>query len=228
MSNQISVEPINTTQVSEYEGKAVELTGLVAKLTIVNQTSYETAADLLKSIKAMSKDAEEARKKITSPLDACKTAVMDLFRPISTRLDNSERHIKSLMIAYSTEQERLRAAQEEKLRKQAEAEEKKKREALEARAAKALADGKTEKAEELQQQAAEVYVPAPILASTVQKPAGVSMRKLWKARVIDANKVPRGYLMVDEKKLDAQAKATQDSLAVPGVEFYFENVLASR
>jgi hypothetical protein len=197
-------------------------------MVIKDQTGYEEAAGLLKTIKAMANNAETARKSIVDPINKAKDAVQALFNPITTRLENSERHIKGLMIAYSNEQERIRLENEEKLRKQAQAEEDRKKKALLARADKATAAGNTDKAEDLQQQAQEVYVPAPTLASTVQRPAGISIKKIWKARVIDASLVPRAYLMIDEKKLDQQAKATQKSLPVPGVDFYTEDVMASR
>lgn len=224
----VEVPALNIKSAAEYDVKAVELTGQVSKLIIKDQETYEGAANLLKTVKAMANDADAARKKITICLDEAKAGIMDLFRPITTRLDNSERLIKGLMIAYTDEQERIRLAQEEKLRKEAEAKEALEKKRLEDRAIKAEASGKTDKADDLRQQAQEVQFIAPTLAPRVQSVSGVSYKKIWKARIVDPLKVPRGYLMVDEKKLDAQAKATQDTLGVPGVEFYFEKSLASR
>lgn len=227
-AQEITVAPISTDSAKGYNDQAVSLSKQITTLVIKDQASYETAATLLKSIKDIGKMAEEARKKITTPLDAAKSAVMDLFRPTSTAVDNLEKHLKSLMIAYVNEEERKRKAEEEKLRKIAEAAEAKERKRLEEQAAKALANGKTDKAEELSQRAATVNRVAPIVASTVQKVSGVSMKQNWKARVIDINAVPRAYLIVDEKKLDQIAKATKGSLTLAGIEFYSEDVLASR
>lgn len=224
----IEVQPISTSSAKEYNDQAYSLSQQLKALVIRSQEDYETAALLLKSIKDLGKMTEDARKKITTPLDQAKAAVMDLFRPTSTALENCEKHLKSLMISYANAQESIRIEAEEKLRKEAakkEAEEKKR---LEERANKAEASGKTGKAEELRQQAQEVFVPAPTLASTVEKPQGISMKKNWKARVIDVTKVPREYMVVNESMLDKMAKDTKGSLEIPGVEFYSECVLASR
>ena len=224
----IAVEPIKTDSAKEYNDRAMTIQSQVKNLVIKDQASYENAASLLKAIKDIGKMAEEARKKITVPLDQAKKAVMELFQPTATATANLEAHLKSLMIAYTNEQNRIREAQEAKLRQQAETEERRKKKELEERAAKAEASGKVEKAEELRQQAQEVRVEAPVLAPTVQKVSGVSMMKLWKARCVDINKVPREYMVINQSMIDGVAKATKGSLVIAGIEFFAEDVLASR
>lgn len=228
MNDIITVEPISANSAKEFNDRAISISLEVKSLRISSQSDYDYAAKLLSNIKSIGKMAEEARKKITTPLDQAKSAVMDLFRPTSTAVENLERHLKGLMIAYVTEQERIRREQEDKLRREAAAKEAAEKKRLEERAAKAEASGKTEKAEELRQQAEEVFVSAPIIASNVQKVDGISMRKNWKARVVDATKVPREYLIVNEPMLDKMAKATKGELNIPGVEFYSEDIISSR
>jgi hypothetical protein len=53
------------------------------------------------------------------------------------------------------------------------------------------------------------------------------MRKAWKHRIIDETKVPREYLMIDESKLGAMARATKGTVKVDGVEFYADDVIAA-
>jgi DNA repair ATPase RecN len=252
----IEVKPISGDSAKEFNDGAMQLSDWSNAMSINNQHDYEGAATLLKSIKDMSKKAEDARKKITTPLDQAKAAVMDLFRPTATALENCEKHVKGLMITYSNEQERIRKVEEERLRKIAQAEEDRQRKIKEkqeaewrakeekarkeaeelakagnaeaARKAQEEADKAAAKAEERRQQAAEVFVPAPTIASSVEKPQGVSMKKNWKARVIDINKVPRNYMIVNEKMLDGIAKSTKGSLKIEGIEFYSEDVLAIR
>lgn len=224
----IEVKPINTNSANEISVQANDLTKQVNALTIKNQESYEGAAELLRTVKALSKKLEDTRKSITSPLDVAKKAVMDLFRAPSDVLETAEKKIKASMISYANEQERIRQEQEAKLRRDADEKARKERERLGARAEKAEASGKEDKAEELREQAAQVQAVAPVLASTVDKPQGISMKKNWKARIIDEKLIPRQFLCVDEKKLDQIAKATKGSMEVAGVEFYSEDVLASR
>ena len=209
----IEVAPINTKQAGEYSTKALELTTQAKALTIKNQPDLERAADLRKVIKDMGKTLEEARKKITSPLDVAKKAVMDLFRAPAESLEEAEKLINRSIMTYTTEQERLRLEAEAKLRKAAEAEEAKIRaekerqervwrdkqeaaqkeaerlakagKAEEAAKAQAEADRAAQKAEERREQAAEVQVVAPTLASNVQKVAGLSYRDNWSAEVTD-------------------------------------------
>ena len=228
MTQLIEVAPINSKVADEYSSNAINLYDRASMLMITNQEKYENAAELLKTVKGMAKELEEARKKITNPLDVAKKAVMDLFRKPAENLEKAESTLKRIMISYTQEQEQIRREQEEKLRRQAEAEEARKRKAFEERAKKAEESGKAEKAEELRQKAAEVQVVAPVLASTVQKVAGVSMKKNWKARVINPMAVPREYLVIDEQKLNQVARATQGTLVISGVQFYSEDILASR
>lgn len=119
----IETPAINVKCVGDYESKAVELTGLVAKVVIKDQDTYETAVGYRKTLKQMEKDLEEKRKTIVDPLNKVKEAVQALFNPVKMRIDNSRRHVESLIDAYELEQERIRQEKEEKLRREAKAEE---------------------------------------------------------------------------------------------------------
>ena len=224
----ITVQPISATSADDFSNKAVTLTKNVATLKIESQLSYEAAADRLKQVKELFKIVEEARKKITKPLDEAKAAVMALFNPVTTRLENSERHIKGLMSTYVNEQEKIRKAEQDKLDREAKEKQAKEKDRLERQAKKAEEKGDTTKAETIRERAQEVHIEAPTVAPKVQQAAGVSMRKDWKARVIDINKVPREYMIVNETALNNVASSTKGSLSIPGVEFYTVDVVASR
>jgi DNA repair exonuclease SbcCD ATPase subunit len=233
MTNQdmIEIQPVRKDAAHEYEVKSSEITGQIQTLKIIDQASYESAAGLLKTIKDMAKRLEEERKKITSPLDVAKKAVMDLFRSPSEKLSESESKLKSLMLDYQEVQDRIRREQEAKLQREAE----KKQRELEDRAQKAEESGKTEKADELREKAA--MTVAPTLAPNVQKVEGLSVRETWSAEVTDMTalvkavaegKAPMNFLTVNTTVLNAQARATKDSLSFPGVKFIATKGLASR
>jgi len=57
--------------------------------------------------------------------------------------------------------------------------------------------------------------------------AGVSIRKIWKFRIVDETKIPREWLMVDEKKIGSAVRKTGCHLKIAGVEIYEETILAS-
>lgn len=123
----IEVEPIKTNLANEYVEKSNQLAIQVNQLKVVDQSSYETAASLLSSIKSMAKSLDESRKKITGPIDIAKKAVMDLFRPPADALAQFESDLKDRMITFQNEQEKIRREKEEKLRREAEAEESRQR-----------------------------------------------------------------------------------------------------
>ena len=106
------------------------------------------------------------------------------------------------------------AADRERLQREAEARQK------EATAAAAKAEAKEEAA-------ASVVANAVTVASVAPEIRGQSIRVTWKARVVDAAKVPREWLVVNQQALDAFARSTRGAVAVAGVEMYSENVLAS-
>lgn len=62
----------------------------------------------------------------------------------------------------------------------------------------------------------------------VQKVAGISNTSKWVAKVVDISKVPRKYMLVDQKTLDAIAKASKDLIKIPGVEFVEEKNMSVR
>lgn len=256
MKEVIEVPNLNVKVAGEFQIKASNFYRDVTKMKVNTQQTYEFAAALRGDMKKMLKEVDEKRKAITSPLDVAKKAVMELFKPVETGLDNCIRHVDGLLISYTTGQEKIRLEQEEKLRKQAEAEERKQREAKEAQerawrekqeaaqkeaerlakagkqaeAAKATAEAEkaAQKAEERRQQAAEVQVVAPTLASSVGKVEGLSFRTNWKMRILDVSLIPREYLIPDEKKLNNLSVSSQGSLKIPGVEFYSEKIPVNR
>lgn len=252
---------VNLTLPTQTELESVTKIALdsAQSLKIDSPAMYASAARELQEIKGRAKALDEKRKAITAPLDAAKKAVMDLFRSPLATLEQAESVIKRAIVAWDSEQERLRKAEEMRLREVA----RKERERLEAEARKAeevarkkseelklkaeaqAAAGNVEKANALlekasatlesasdkaaalQQQAS--IVQAPTVVREQSKVAGISMRTLWRARVVDASLVPREYMLPNETALNKVAEATKGSIKIPGVEIYSEqSVAASR
>ena len=228
MEKQIVVEPISTEVAVRAQEEAPAILKKAEAVVIFNQDQYEGANSVLKTVKGKYRDLDSIRKEITKPLDQAKRVVMDLFREPLETLAKAESIIKRAMITYSDEQDRLRIEEQRKLEAKARAEEERKRKELEERAKKWAAKGNEAKAEELQEQAEDVHVEAPIVAPSIEKPKGVSYRERWHAEVTDEAKVPREYLMVNIQALNKVAQATKGALKIPGVEFKCEKELASR
>lgn len=229
MSNQITVNPINVEQVETSSKDVVVLAEKTNQLKINNQDDYNSANDLLKTVKSRFKELETQRKEITKPLDDAKKAVLSLFNKPLEILENAEKFIKRHMIGYTEEQERIAREEARKLQELADKEAERQRKLLDAKIERAEASGKEEKAEMLKEQKEEI-VPTfvPYVAPAIETPKGVSYKLKWSATVIDENLVPREYLIVNQKALDSIAQSTKGTINIPGVKFTSEKILSSR
>ena len=136
--------------------------------------------------------------------------------------------VKNKMIVYSDEQEAIRIEEQRKIDAKAREEEERKRKELASRAEKWAAKGKIAKAEELQEQAEEVEVVAPVIAPKVEKVAGVIYSKTYSVDTADINQVPREYLLINFPALNKRAQASKGMAKVTGVTFKCTKKLASR
>lgn len=182
---------------------------------IVDAADWVEAGERMKAI-ATNRGAVEAR---LDPLRAkaheAWKGVVALIKALTDPLDRARDLYQSKRITWSAEQERQRQKAEHRAREAARREE----EARRLEEAIAIEEaGDPQLAEALL--AEPVVAPPIILPSLVPKLEGVSQRRTWKARVVDEASVPREWMAVDQKKLDAYARATRGSAHVPGVEFY--------
>jgi len=140
--------------------------------------------------------------------------------------------LKPKIIAYQNQQEAIaEKARQAAVAKQRQAEAEAKQAAeneKEAQVAKLMEAGDIDKAEAVMDaptpQPVDTYVPEV----KQEKVAGAGTRKTWKARVLDAAKVPDMFKIVDQKALDAYARSTAGKQNMAGVEFYQETQLTGK
>ncbi len=89
-------------------------------IVIDSHEMYQIVAEDLASIKRRQKDLEEQRTGIVKPLNEAVKRVNDLFRSPMEFLTQAEATLKSKMLGYTQEQERLRRVEEVRLRAEAE------------------------------------------------------------------------------------------------------------
>lgn len=228
---------IDTKTAEQYVSKVNAIEPKITSLTIKGQADLEYAAQLRAMLKTAESQVVTERKKITDPLQQAKNRVMDLFRPAEDKLKQFIDAVDGKIKAYKTELDRKAAEENRRLLAKAQAEEDKKRSALEKRAAKAEEAGKDEKAEQLRQEAASVFVVAPQVTPRMEKPEGLTFRDNWKAEVISlpdlikavaSGQCSETFLEANTKTLNQQAKVTKDTLAVPGVRFYNDQIPVGR
>lgn len=211
-------EIVQEQQASEL---AMTLMDQAKAVVIKDHAGYEAAGAILVAvkdgIKQVKKYWEDPIKKQQAALDVLKDRKNLMLDP----LIQAELRIKVLVSDYRIKADKERAEAERVARQ---ALEEKARAEQKALAKEMEAFGNAEVAAKTA--TAPVIVP-PVILQGAPKVSGIQFRDMWRAEVLDPMSVPREYLMVDEKKLDAIAKALKADARVPGVRFYSEKIVVA-
>lgn len=199
-------------------------------LKVVDADTYQDAATKLKLISERKKQVQDYWK---APKESAAKAHKDICakeKDMLNPLTEAESSLKQSMGAYNLQVEAKRRAEA------AEAERKKQeeRERLLAEAVSAEETGDTVAAETalIMAEMVEDMKAMPVTAA-VQKTEGISVRKTWKARIIDDSKVPTHFggvciRPVDTSALNNLARMTKGTAEITGVEFYEDANFAVR
>lgn len=192
---------------------------------ITTLDQFYESGNLLKQIQKRSRELETTRLAITRPMREAKARVDALFAPIEQTLARATAIIKTQYLAWQ-ELEKKRNEEAQRLaRLKIEQERKAEAERLEAAAMAALANSQPKAAEaafkamEKIESAPIPAAPAPFAAASLK---GISTATTWKGEVIDPALVPREFLMVNQRAIDAYAKAAKENAKTPGVRYYAE------
>ncbi len=186
-------------------------------IVIATAQDYSDAGEVVRNIKSAAKKTKEYWKKPIEAANEAHKALTAKRAEMLKPLTEAEGIIKQKMIAYQNSQEQIRLEAERKAEEEAAK--------LQRKAMREAKKGNEEAAQELAVQSA--MVQANVNYETPVA-GGTSMKDVWKFRVIDANKVPREYLMINEKLLNDLAKATKGKLPIDGIEFYSEKAMSVR
>lgn len=202
-------------EITEVETRALSVPNQARAISITDNATYEKAAEILLVIKDIRKEISDTFTPIKRKMDAAKKEVLDQEKRADIPLQEAEGIIKPKIADYLAEQERIRKAEEDRLRAIAEKEEEERRliEAMELEAA-----GETEAAEEVISEP--VYVPPPVVEKIVPKIAGIVEKRTWTFEITDDSKLPRQYLVPDEKAIRAAVTSLKDRCNIPGVKVY--------
>lgn len=190
-------------------------------LIIKTNQGYESAAQLLKTIKGNLATIEDARTRITKPLNDSLREVNAQAKLAAAPFLEDERTIKGAMIAYSDEQDRIRAEEQRRANEAADREQHRLREIAERAAAK----GQEGKAERFEERAAQVV--APIAQAAAPAVRGIAIPKVWAFVIEDAALVPREYLIVDETKIRKVVAAMKGDTKIAGVRVFEQKRIAA-
>ena len=196
--------------------------GVLRGFAVQSDEDFRKAGEGIVQIGDLEKRIEERRRAITRPIDEAKRATMDLFRQPLVRLKELKDHLSRGMRDWDrkkrTEAEAERQRLEAEAAKRAEEERERLFEVL-----AAIDAGEETKAEKLME--APVVVREKNLARpTVSPPraAGVVMREYWTFEIVNADQIPREYMVPDTRALQSLATGQKHRAAVPGVRFYSE------
>jgi len=216
----------------ELEQKALSFPEQARTFRVADQATLNKANDFLLTIKAMQKEINETFDPIIRKAhDAHKEAVAKKKKH-EAPLKEAEGIVKALMGDYLAEQRRLQEAAEAEMRRLArEAEQKRidEENKQRAEAQEAIDEGDFDKARDIlakEVPAAEI-IPMPITPPP-PKMEGVSVKKIWKYRIVDKNAIPREYLKIDEVSIGIVVRTLKDQTRIPGIEVYSEDSLSAR
>lgn len=234
-----------------------KLTAFARAIVIKTAKQYEDAADYLKSIKGMLKRIEEARTRVTKPLNESLREVNRQAKEASDPLALAEAQIKSAMVAHQNEQERLRLEQQrqadevarkerdriETQRREAEAKARAEQDRLRKEAEAAAAAGRTAEAAKLAAKAASVaeksaardaaleersaMVVAPVIQREAPKVSGISAREVWRYEITDPDLLPREYTIPDEKAIGGVVRSLKGNTRIAGVRVWKDTSMAA-
>lgn len=219
-----------------------EVDGLDIKaVAISDHDGYLAAGDALKTIKALAKRLEAARKDQVKPLDAAKAEIQDFFRPKADLLASLEKSIKAEIVKYDDflEDQRRKAEAEERERQR------KERERLEAEAAER--DRLKAEAEENGDDIDDLFsggvddTPIPVVPAIpvpeTPKIEGASFRTKYTAEVVDVLalcraiadcKIAPNLISVNQSALNKMASALEENFNIPGCKLNREKIMSQR
>ena len=205
-----------------YDQQSTDVLTQAEAMVVEDKQQYDVAS-------AWTKACIDLKKKIVAFFEPMK---MKAHEAHQTVCDSEKKHLgpvekavgvlKKKMTSWYMEEQRKVREQEEKIRQEAirQQEEARLKEAEELEK-----NGEAEKAEEI--------LAAPILAPVfkpqeIEKPEGVSYRDSWKFEITDESKIPREYLIPDEKKIAGIVKAMKEKFDVPGIRAYNDPIQVNR
>lgn len=238
---------------AELEGKINSLLNAARSVTAIDsREQYEVACNTLLELRRARKMIQEWFAPLVEAAHRAHKALTMRRSQIDQPYEACERALNALRIDYEREQQRLRMEEEARIRREHE-ERERARIAAEAAAREqerrareelALAEAQRLEAEGRATEAAAVidaaiaappppapvYVPPPppVVAAAIPRVPGVTTRRVWRARVIDFQRLPDEYKLPNQSAIDAVVRKLGSNHGIPGVEAYEDAVGAIR
>jgi hypothetical protein len=178
------------------------------------------AADILARIKLAEKEAEKERKFLVQPLNDHVGTINDRFKTITGPLKEARAIIDGKVLAYNRALEEAAAKEQARLRREETLRQKKLDEE------KAALEAKGIKLNIAPQEPAAPIVVAPPAKTTAGSYSKMTITKTPAFRLVDIEKVPAKYLLVNEVATNQAARDGVKTIA--GMEWYEKEVIRNR
>lgn len=211
----------------ETEENALTLVATAEEAWIDSQITMETGVELDNKIRQALKKLEDERKSFTAPLNDTMKKINARFKPLKDQLEAARTAIQGKIGAYRREQERIRQEEAERERKAQE-------EAILAEAQRLEAEGKTEEADKVVDQAPAIpNIPPPSQPSMVRGESSgtASFIKEGRWTLVDLSKVPLMYLQLNESAINKAVRPSVENGGIrdiPGLEITEEERMSNR
>jgi hypothetical protein len=218
MNTELAIFDPLTKQITEFVAPA-------AKIKVIDHGSCADAVESAKEVKSYEKRIETLRKQLVSPLNDRVKQINAFAAAISEPLEKVERHLKSEVLTFNHEQEKKRQAEIARIEKEQELE--LRRIAKETKAEKKGVEDENQKLAIGAMKEAEAQVvnkEARSEVKAIEETALKGVRKTWKAEVMLEASVPREFLSIDMKKINAALRAGVRE--IPGVRIFEETSLS--
>ena len=179
------------------------------QIVVNNDEEMLSAGEFRRKVKDLGKQIREEKEKATKPLNDVLKLVRGWFSPIEENYEKVETLVTGKMQSYQrVVDEKRRKAEKEAQDKIDEANKK-------------LEAGKIS-----QKEAEKVFAKAEVklekAPEAIKSSSTFHTRKVKKMRIVDVNKVPKAYWVIDEVNL---RKAVLSGVVVPGTEVYEEETM---
>jgi len=209
-------------------------TSWASSMVITNQDDYSDAASRLVEIKSMRKNIVSFFAEPKQKAHEAWKAIVAREKFFTDKLDEIEKIVKNKMLAWTSEQERIRREAEAKLRKEAEEKAEAERKRMLANAKRNETRGNEERAQEWKEKAEEIKPIDVYIAPVKIKAEGIQTKKVWRGSIEDVGK----FLLAASQNPKLQQHITininslvrqfADNEEIPGIKFFQEETIAAK
>ena len=187
---------LNTKEAVEVAEQEADTLAEGSRIVVNSQPTFEKAKEQLKAVKQIKKFVKEKKESITKPLNEALKNTRALFKPVEDKVETIEKYLNVGVLKYN------RKLIEEQQKREIEAQ---------------------KKIEEAEKKGEEINIDKAVkkLENTNEKIEQIRTRKVKKFKIVDANKIPRLYLMENETAI---RRAMMDGIEIEGIEYYEEEI----